>query len=229
MSYLKSVPLNLSNWNIFQKKKKNKKSKFGPKNVLFWYFWSRILKNIVIFEINTLKFVKNESLTRTANFVIGSAFSKGPGSAFSEFPAPLYKVSFFLHSSNKKGVLRNFAKFTWKHLSQSLFFFGGCFWDKQRLSRGRYIIKLQILSLRLDVLCGKCSNNLLMKTYCRCFRAIYNAQTKTYHHLLRLNGKTDIHTHSNFNNWNLEMSKKIKSTLYIGLLYGIANLRRKHF
>ena len=119
MSYLKSVPLNLSNWNILQKKKK---SKFGPKNVLFGYFWSRILKNIVIFEINTLKFVKNESLTRTANFVIGFAFSKGPGSTFSEFPAPLYKVSFFLHSNNKTGVLRNFAKFTWKHLSQSLFF-----------------------------------------------------------------------------------------------------------
>ena len=33
-----------------------------------------------------------------------------------------------------------------------------------------------------------------MKTYYRCFRAIYNAKTKTYHDLLRLNGKIDIHT-----------------------------------
>ena len=79
------------------------------------------LKTIVIFEINTLKIFKNEPLTQTANFVIGSAFSKGPGSAFSEVPAPLYKVCLFLHSNNrssrpevfcKKGVLRNFAKFT---------------------------------------------------------------------------------------------------------------------
>ena len=53
-------------------------------------------KTIVIFEINTLQFVKNESLTHTVNFGIGSAFSKGPGSAFSEDsgpgPGPLYKV-----------------------------------------------------------------------------------------------------------------------------------------
>ena len=55
-------------------------------------------KSIVIFEISTLEFVKNESLTHTMNFGIGSAFSKGPGSTFSEGlgpgpgPGPLYKV-----------------------------------------------------------------------------------------------------------------------------------------
>ena len=32
-------------------------------------------KTIVIFEISTLKFIKNESLTHTVNFGIGSAFS----------------------------------------------------------------------------------------------------------------------------------------------------------
>ena len=35
--------------------------------------------NIVIFEISTFKFIRNESLTHTVNFGIGSAFSKGPG------------------------------------------------------------------------------------------------------------------------------------------------------
>ena len=56
-------------------------------------------KSIVIFEISTLEFVKNESLTYTVNFGIGSAFSKGSGSAFSEGPSPgpgpLYKVCRF--------------------------------------------------------------------------------------------------------------------------------------
>ena len=52
--------------------------------------------NIVIFEISTLKFVENEFLTHAVNFGIGSAFSKSPGSPFSEgpgpAPGPLYKV-----------------------------------------------------------------------------------------------------------------------------------------
>ena len=59
-------------------------------------FGLEFLKIIVIFEISTLKFVKNESLTHTVNFCIGSAFSKGLGSTFSEGPGsgpgPLYKV-----------------------------------------------------------------------------------------------------------------------------------------
>ena len=53
-------------------------------------------KSIVIFEISTLEFVKNESFTHTMNFGIGSAFSKGLGSTFSEGPGTdpvsLYKV-----------------------------------------------------------------------------------------------------------------------------------------
>ena len=52
--------------------------------------------NTVIFEISTLKFVISESLSHTVDFSIGSAFSKGPGSACSEGagpgPCPLYKV-----------------------------------------------------------------------------------------------------------------------------------------
>ena len=53
-------------------------------------------KTIVMFEISTLKFVKNESLTHTMNFGVRSTFSKGLGSAFSESPGlgpgPLYKT-----------------------------------------------------------------------------------------------------------------------------------------
>ena len=36
------------------------------------------VKAIVISEISALEFLKNESLTHTANFSIGFAFSKGP-------------------------------------------------------------------------------------------------------------------------------------------------------
>ena len=79
-------------------------SKFGTKNALFGYICAIILKTIATFEISTLKFVKNDSLTHTVNIGIGSAFSKDlgsafsktPGSAFSEDPSPgpgpLYKV-----------------------------------------------------------------------------------------------------------------------------------------
>ena len=53
-------------------------------------------KTIVTFEISTLEFIKNESLTHTMNFGVGSTFSKGLGSAFSESPGlgpgPLYKI-----------------------------------------------------------------------------------------------------------------------------------------
>ena len=70
--------------------------KFGTKNALFGYVWARIFKDYCHIEISTLKFVKNESLTHTVNFCIGSAFSKGQGSTFSEGPGsgpgPLYKV-----------------------------------------------------------------------------------------------------------------------------------------
>ena len=41
-------------------------------------------KTIVIFEISTLEVFKNTFLTNSVNFGIGSHFSKGPGSTFSE-------------------------------------------------------------------------------------------------------------------------------------------------
>ena len=63
-------------------------------------------KVIVIFEISTLEFVKNESLTHKMNFGIGSAFSKIPVSAFSEGPAPSpglpYKVCLFILANKPK-------------------------------------------------------------------------------------------------------------------------------
>ena len=64
-----------------------KMPKFGTKNALLGYFWTRTLKTIVIFEMSTLEFVNNEFLNHLLNFGIGSAFSKGPGSAFSEDPS----------------------------------------------------------------------------------------------------------------------------------------------
>ena len=68
--------------------------KWAPSNfALIVKFCARIkmpslAKTIVIFEISTLEFVKSESLTNTVNFSIGSDFSKGPRSAFSEDPSP---------------------------------------------------------------------------------------------------------------------------------------------
>ena len=64
---------------------------------LIWLFLGKIFrKTIVIFEVSTLKFVKNDSLTHIVNFGIASTFSKGAGSVFSEgpgpVPGPLYKV-----------------------------------------------------------------------------------------------------------------------------------------
>ena len=68
--------------------------KFGTKNALFGYFWTRIFKNYCHIWNQHLEFVKHESLTHTINFGIGSAFSKGLRSAFSEGlgPGPLYKA-----------------------------------------------------------------------------------------------------------------------------------------
>ena len=67
--------------------------KFETKNVILEL---ELKKTIVIFEISTLKFVKNESLTHIVNIGIGSTFSKCLGSIFSEGPSlgpgPLYKV-----------------------------------------------------------------------------------------------------------------------------------------
>ena len=44
----------------------------------FGSFTFEFEKAIVISEISTLKCLKNESLTHTVNFGIGSAFSKSP-------------------------------------------------------------------------------------------------------------------------------------------------------
>ena len=88
---MKSTPSNLSTCRILGKKQ-TKMSKFGAKNASFGY----LLSYIVIFEISTLEFAKNESLTHTVTFGIGFAFSESLGSAFSESPGPglgpLYKV-----------------------------------------------------------------------------------------------------------------------------------------
>ena len=84
LSYLKSAPSNLFNFKLLRQ---NKIPKLGTKNALSGYFWLEFL-TVVIFEISTLKFVKNESLPHTVNFGIGSTFSKGPGSAFSKDLGP---------------------------------------------------------------------------------------------------------------------------------------------
>ena len=76
-----------------------KMSNFGTKNALFGYFWAGALKNIVIFEVSTLEFVKNKFLNHTPNLGIGLAFSKDPGSAFSKGPG--YKIL----SGNSQGVI----------------------------------------------------------------------------------------------------------------------------
>ena len=49
---------------------------------------------MTVFEISTVEFVKNKFLTHPVNFGIGSAFSKGLASAFSQGPGPdpRYKV-----------------------------------------------------------------------------------------------------------------------------------------
>ena len=73
-------------------KKSKRKNKFGTKNVLFGYFQ----KLLSYLKSAPLILSRNQSLTQTVNFRVGSAFSRGPGSAFSEGPSPgpgpLYKV-----------------------------------------------------------------------------------------------------------------------------------------
>ena len=66
--------------------KKQKCLNFGPKMPDLGILGLEFENNIVIFEISTLKFVTKESLTRTVDFGIGSAFSEGP----------LYKVCPFI-------------------------------------------------------------------------------------------------------------------------------------
>ena len=55
----------------------------------FWaIFELEFYETTVVFKISTLKFVILEFLSHTVNISIGSAFSKGPGSDFSEGPDP---------------------------------------------------------------------------------------------------------------------------------------------
>ena len=53
-------------------KKTQKHLIWGPKMSYLCIFGLELLKTIVIFEISTLKFAKNESLTHTVNFGMGS-------------------------------------------------------------------------------------------------------------------------------------------------------------
>ena len=63
----------------------------------FGIFELEFQNTIVISEISNPEFLKNESLTHTVNFGIGSTFSRGLESGFSKSrglgPGPLYKVS----------------------------------------------------------------------------------------------------------------------------------------
>ena len=92
--------------------KKQKCLNLGPKIPYLGIFGPEFLKTIVIFEISTLEFVKDESVTHTTTFGIGSTFSKGLGSAFSEGPGPgpalLYKVCLLKGGSKLVFVKENF-------------------------------------------------------------------------------------------------------------------------
>ena len=77
-------PSNLPDCKIFCQ---TKNDPICDQKCLIWVLLGNELefkKTFVIFEISTLEFVKNKSLTHTVNFGIASAFSQGPGSAFSE-------------------------------------------------------------------------------------------------------------------------------------------------
>ena len=86
--------MNLFNFQILQQKEKS--LNLRPKMSYLGTFGLEFEKAVVISEISTLEFRKNEFLTHAVNFGIGSTFSKGPGSSFSEAPGsgtgPLYKV-----------------------------------------------------------------------------------------------------------------------------------------
>ena len=91
--YLKLAFSDLSVWKIFWK---NEMPKFETKIPYLGIFGLEFWKTISVFEISTLKLVKNEFLTHT-----GSAFSKGRGAAFSEGPVSgpslLHKICYFVY------------------------------------------------------------------------------------------------------------------------------------
>ena len=69
-----------------------------PKLPYLSIFELNFKKTIVMFDINTLKFVKNEFWTHRMNFGIESSFSKGPQCALFESPGvgvgQLYSYAF---------------------------------------------------------------------------------------------------------------------------------------
>ena len=70
---MKSTPLEIALLQNFAKKQKC--LNLGPKMPDLGIFGLEFENNIAIFEITTLKFVKNESLAHTVNFGGGPAFS----------------------------------------------------------------------------------------------------------------------------------------------------------
>ena len=67
---------------------------YVSKMLYFEFFGLEFENNIVIFEIGTFKFAKNNLLMHTMNFGIESPFSKCPGSAFSQCLGPLWGTHF---------------------------------------------------------------------------------------------------------------------------------------
>ena len=65
-----------------------KKKILRPKLPYLDIFELEFEKTIIIFESSTHRSYKNEFLTYILNFGIEPAFSKGPGSTFSEGPCP---------------------------------------------------------------------------------------------------------------------------------------------
>ena len=60
------------------------------------------------------------------------------------------------------------------------------------------------------ILCGKMSDNLIVKSH---YRAIYDTQTRSYEELLNLKGKKNFHTQ----NFQILMVYNIKPTFHMGL------------
>ena len=76
--------------------RKTKIPKFGIRNTLFGCFWVRILKNSCHIWNKHFQICRKWVFNSYSEFWYRVAFSKGPGSAFSEGPSPgpgpLYKV-----------------------------------------------------------------------------------------------------------------------------------------
>ena len=93
--------------------------KFGTKNSIFGYFLGLIFKNLYSY---LKSFVKNEFLTDTVNYSMGSAFSKDPVSAFSEGlglgPSLLFKVCPNLIYENKLNIELQLLNIVMRYLNK---------------------------------------------------------------------------------------------------------------